>query len=89
MEHTEVTSMYESQKQDIVSKSTDKAYLDINVNKNTNKQKHKQTNTLKQKFYEKKHMTRMNNAQFCLIYQSLEKKEVYCLDLSSYDFFVN
>ena len=44
---------------------------------------------LKQKFYEKKHMTRMNNAQFCLIYQSLEKKEVYCLDLSSYDFFVN
>ena len=47
MEHTEVTSMYESQKHDIVSKSTDKAYLDMNVNKQTNKHTHKQTNMLK------------------------------------------
>ena len=49
MEHTEVTSMYESHKHDIVCKSTDKAYLDMNVNKHTNKQTHKQTNMLKQK----------------------------------------
>ena len=54
MEPTEVTSMYESHKDYIDSKSTDKAYLDMNVNKHTNKQTHKQTNMLKQKCYEKK-----------------------------------
>ena len=41
MEHTEVTSMYESQKHDIVSKSTGKAYLEMNVNKQTNTQTNK------------------------------------------------
>ena len=38
MEHTEVTSMYESH---IDSKSTGKAYLDMNVNKQTNTQTNK------------------------------------------------
>ena len=38
MEHTEVTSMYESH---IDSKSTSKAYLDMNVNKQTNTQTNK------------------------------------------------
>ena len=41
MVHTEVTSMYESHKDDIDSKSTDKAYLDMNVNKQTNKKNKK------------------------------------------------
>ena len=77
--------MYESQKHNIVSKSTDKAYLDMNVNKHTNKQTHKQTNMLKQKCYEKKAYGK-NEQYTILLNLSILRKE-RSLNLSSYDFF--
>ena len=61
MEHTEVTSMYESH---IDSKSTGKAYLDMNVNKQTNTQTNKYVEI--NIFTKRRHMARMNNARFCL-----------------------
>ena len=74
--------MYESQKHNILSKSTDKAYLDMNVNKQT----HKQTNMLKQKCYEKKAYGK-NEQYTILLNLSILRKE-RSLNLSSYNFFL-
>ena len=82
MEPTEVTSMYESHKDYIDSKSTDKAYLDMNVNKQTNTQTNKyvEINILQKKAYVKKEQCTI------LLNLSILRKE-RSLNLSSYDFF--